>query len=294
MNPRLKNIIESLDSLPALPSTAVRIIDVSNKESYHLSEIVSIIENDPAVATRVLRVANSPFYGFLGRVASIDHAVALLGISELKNIVLASALSIYFGNGKQEGSGSFQNLWEHSVLTAFVARMLGEEFYEPDVSSLFLVGLIHDIGYAIVRKKLPEEYERLMTQAKDRQVETRSLEKEIVGASHSEIGALALKNWRLPARVVIPVLYHHAPWKDSNYPLVSTIIHFADTLSRILGYYPNEVEGSYGVEAFLNSPGAAMVTKAGYILSDQTMSRLLRRIDQHLASTGDLSVLFSS
>lgn len=294
MNPRLRRIIESIDSLPTLPDTATRIIELADRENYHVSEIVTIIEKDPSVATRVLKVANSPFYGFLGRISSIDHAVALLGVNELKNIVLASALSIYFGNGKSPGNISLPALWKHSVITAFVSRMLGEEFNEADVASLFLIGLIHDIGYVIISKYLPDEYSRLMEVAREEDSDMYSLEKKIIGATHCEIGAMVLKSWRFPPKVVLSVLFHHEPWRDNGYPLISTITCFADTLTRILGYSPNALEKKYELDKFLSSPAAMMVAKSGFTPSSGVIERMLRRIDHNISSSGDLSSFFTA
>jgi len=292
MNPRLKRIIDSIDSLPTLPDTAVRLIDLANRDNYQVSDIITIIERDPAIATRVLKVANSPFYGFLGKISSIDHAVTLLGMNELKNIVLASALSIYFGNGKQLGHSSLNNLWKHSVVTAFVARMLGEDLGDHDIASLFLIGLIHDIGFVIMSRYFKEEFSELMEIAGEKDVELYTLEKKIVGASHCEIGALILKNWKLPHKVVLAVLFHHEPWKDTSYPLVSTIIYFADILARIIGFPPNTLERKFEIDSFIDSPGAAMVSKAGFNPSHESIDRLLRRIGQHIGSSNDLSSIF--
>ncbi len=288
-SPKLRKILESIDSLPALPESAMRIYGIARKENATVTELVAHIDRDPAISAHLLKIANSPFYGFLGGVSSIDHAVALLGLKEIRNIAFASAVSNQFLHSDPETKAHLKTLWDHSMLTGFVARLLGDEFGETDIASLFLLGLVHDIGSIVLIRFFKEDFGLLLDQIKYEKTEITILEKKVMGITHSEIGALVLKNWKLPARVIFPVLHHHSPWKDRNYPLISVILHFADALARMAGVFLYSAEEELEISEFLNSDGAKMIVKSGYDLSEKNIELLLQRIKSHAESTAEIS-----
>jgi HD-like signal output (HDOD) protein len=290
-NPKLRKILGTITSLPTLPESAMRIYDLASKDNVTVTEIIPLIDKDPSISAQLLKIANSPFYGFLGGVSSIDHAVALLGLKEVSNVAFASAVSNQFLHGDQVTKKHLKALWEHSMLTGFVARLLGEEFGETDVATLFLLGLVHDIGSIVLIRFFFEEFQLILEQTKYEKSEITIQEKKVMGITHCEIGALVLKNWRLPARVIFPVLHHHYPWKDKNYPLTSVIIYFADLLVRMSGVYLYSLEEEFEIDRFLNSNGAKMIMESGYELTEINIKRLLQRITSYADSTTTISPL---
>jgi len=285
-------IVKAVDSLPALPDTAIQLLRVARDNTYSVSQIVKIVERDPSVATQIMKVANSPFYGFLGQVSSLEHATALLGVGELKNIVMASALSNFYTAADRESYAFMRRLRDHSVQTALVARMMVGEFNQPEVSEMFLMGLIHDIGYVVLAKYLTDDFAEAVAGAEHDDGDVMTLEKEVFGASHCEVGALMLEKWRLPMTVVYPVLFHHSPWLDDHYPLYSTILHFSDVMARIASDKKMMFEGECGLETFLGSRGARMVARAGLPLSMDKLQKLQQRIEQNLDLSEDALAAF--
>jgi len=287
------DIVNTVNSLPTLPDTAIRLIELAKNENYSVAEVEGVVKSDPALAARVLKVANSPFYGFLGRISSIEHATSLLGINELKNIFVASAMANYFAEGSQRGYLLMKRLRDHSVKTGLVARMIGEKFNESDVSEFFLTGLIHDIGMVVFAKHAKEHYFDIVADESMETEEIIRLEKETFGANHSEAGALALENWRLPFSIVYPVLYHHEPWVDTNYPLFSMITHLADFLSHLTGEDPKSERQQMRIERFLGTRGAMMISDSGFDLTFDSIVDLRGKIDRFLLEAGDVANLFA-
>ncbi len=287
------NIVDAVNSLPTLPDTAIRLIELAKNDDYSVAEVESVVKSDPALAVRVLKVANSPFYGFLGRISSIEHATSLLGINELKNIFVASAMANYFADGSQRGYLLMKRVRDHSVKTGLVARMIGEKFNEADVSEFFLIGLIHDIGMVVFAKHAKEDFFNIVSDEFVETEETIRLEKETFGASHSETGALVLENWRFPFSIVYPVLYHHEPWLDTNYPLFSMIMHFADFLSHLTEDDPKSQKQRMQIKRFLGTKGAKMISDSGFDLTFDSIIDLRGRIDRLLVEAGDVVSLFA-
>jgi len=285
-NPKLQKIIRSIESLPTIPEAALKISRMADNEDTTVQEIVRVINEDPAIASQLLKVANSPFYGFLGEVSSIDHAVALLGFGEIKNVALASAISSNHFSGSKAVDKQLKQLWRHSILAGFVARLLGDQLGDPDIGSLFLIGLIHDLGSIIIIRYMQEEYKALSAQINSNGIDVPTLEKKILGASHSEIGALALKKWKFPPKLISATLYHHQPWRDQGFATTSTMIHYADALVRMLGIVPYTGESELHIRGFLKSRGAILVNKLGFDISAKSIERLMLRISAHAGSTG--------
>ncbi len=284
-NPKLQKIIQSIESLPTIPEAALKISRLADNENTTVQEIVSVINEDPAIASQLLKVANSPFYGFLGEVSNIDHAVALLGFREIKSVALASAILSNHFSGSRVVDKQLKQLWKHSTLTGFVARLLGDQLGDPDIASLFLAGLIHDLGSIIIIRYMQEEYKILLAQIDSNGGDVSALEKKILGASHSEIGALALKKWKFPPKLISSTLYHHQPWRDQGFTSLSTMIHYADALVRMLGVVPYAGERALHIRGFLNSRGAILVNKLGFDISVEIIERLMLRISTHSEST---------
>ncbi len=223
----LRNRIEKLGDLPTLPHVVQRLAAMIGRPTVSTEEIGSIIEKDQVLAAKVLRLANSPFYGFPSRIGSVTHAVIVLGFNVVKGLTLcASALSIM----KEAG---MDQLWRHSLGVAITANLLATRLEIKNPEELFVSGLLHDIGKVVLYVKWPDVGNSIKDALKARG--DRSLfavEQELTGLSHADIGGCLANAWHLPVTLREPILYHHDPALAKEAVLHTAIVHVADILVK--------------------------------------------------------------
>lgn len=223
----LRNRIEKLGDLPTLPHVVQRIAAMIGRPNVSTEEIGSIIEKDQVLAAKVLRLANSPFYGFPSRIGSVSHAVIVLGFNVVKGLTLcASALSIMKDAGMDQ-------LWRHSLGVAITANLLATRLEIKNPEELFVSGLLHDIGKVVLYVKWSDVgncIKDALTSGGDRSLF--EVELELTGLSHADIGGCLADAWHLPITLREPVLYHHNPTLAKEAVLQTAIVHVADVLVK--------------------------------------------------------------
>ncbi|MEA2101136.1 MAG: HDOD domain-containing protein [Thermodesulfobacteriota bacterium] len=247
--------IEHLFTLPAISS---QIIDMAEDPLVGASRMAGVIERDPVLTSRLLKVVNSAFYGFHRQVDSVEHAVVILGNEEVINLAFAIAIYRVMG-GLPQRDAAF--LWEHSLMVAFLAQWLGSIMGYPAKKSMFYtLGLLHDLGKII----LFESGEAKGGVDAVSGLENLAAEEQDVGFSHAEMGAYVAERWNLPAAIVDGIMNHHIPCKAEDMD-VATVVHLADIIAHMGCIEMSEV--SCAVMRFMNEkkdriPSAEKVKKA--------------------------------
>ena len=223
----LRNRIEKLGDLPTLPHVVQRLASMIGRPTVSTEEIGAIIEKDQVLSAKVLRLANSPFYGFPSRIGSVAHAVIVLGFNVVKGLTLcASALSIMKDAGMDQ-------LWRHSLGVAITAHLLAARLEIKNPEELFVAGLLHDIGKVVLYVKWPDVGGSIKDASKaggDRSLF--EVEQELLGLSHADIGGCLANDWNLPVTLREPILYHHTPSLAKEAALQTAIVHVADILVK--------------------------------------------------------------
>ncbi|RLB42376.1 MAG: hypothetical protein DRH12_05820 [Deltaproteobacteria bacterium] len=223
--------ISTLKNLPTLPHILLKLIKACNETRGSLKEVSQIIEKDPSLSSKILRLVNSAYYGLPRKVRKMENAVTLLGTTAIKNVAISASIYEAF---KIRGNGLFnlKRYWWHSLKTAILAKKLSEKIGYEAPDEAFLTGLMHDIGRLVLWVNFKKQYRGLLELYGSRP--ELLLAGEIrLGATHCEVGAWLLEKWNLPSFMADAVLYHHEPLeriKDS-FPLVQ-IIYVANALSR--------------------------------------------------------------
>lgn len=193
-------IKEESERIPTLPAVMGRLIDVYSTNDYNLGDVVDVIEHDPAISARVLRLANSFFYGLTGEVNTVGGAAMLLGSSAIQGLALgASLLKPWEVNLAPK---AVRDIWSHSYLCALGMKELsvgGAHAGDPG-GRLFTAGLLHDVGKILLLKRNPRAYAEILETAQN-DAELITAEKEMFGDDHREAGFEALYKWNLPPLV---------------------------------------------------------------------------------------------
>ena len=226
----LKNDIR----LPSPPAIAVRIVDLIKGEDYSFKQLAAIIETDPALVARIMRLANSAFYGGPKVVSNIDKAIGVLGVNALKNIALSFVLSDAF-KGQRGERFDFDHFSRRSMTAAVASQLISAEIgFKSD--EIFITSLLQDIGVAAMFLCSRQDYLAVLDERLVSQQPLIAIEKQTFGFDHQEVGAELLKMWGVPESVYLPIRYHHqTAGVPRQFEKLCSVIQVSDRLAAI--YY---------------------------------------------------------
>jgi putative nucleotidyltransferase with HDIG domain len=262
-----------IGELPALPRALLAAVRVLSQDNVPAGECIDAIERDQALATRMLRLANSAFYGARGQVSSIGDAVQMLGMRTVASVVAAVSLRSTLAQLKCEAF-SFEAYWQHALSAAIIARELSRPAAH-DPGEAFLAALLHDVGQLILVMSHPEQAERALQLSQETGIDLYESERQVIGISHDAVGADVARHWHFPASIVSAIAAHHTPLppEPGDRLSLSALIHLADALAQRL----DSGEHSCGV------PGDED-TRACLQLTEDSLQQLFARTEQEIAA----------
>ncbi len=229
-----KQILRKITALPAMPQTVMKARGIMSSDISSFKELANVLETDQAIASKLLKLSNSAYYGMRGKISSIQHASVVLGLKTLKEIIMLAGASSMLA-GRLDGYGlDTGDLWQHSLGVAFGAKMIASKKSPELAEDAFVTGLIHDCGKLVLDEPILErksKFERIMASGDRSFLEA---EKTILGFDHPEIGYALCKNWNVPDSLTNAIRYHHAPARSQG-DKITFIIHLADALAMMSG-----------------------------------------------------------
>ena len=225
-------IYARIHELPTLPAVIPRILALADDPGTSARDLSEAIGHDPALASTVLKVANSAYYGFRREVASIERAVALLGFNMVRS--LAASVGVIRSLPPRAPGSVFsrEGLWAHSVAVGTAARAMALHADRVDGEALFLAGLLHDVGKVVLDVFFPGEFGRALETAAGSGEPLHRVERAVLGTDHGEVGGMLLARWNLPETIRVPVATHHVGGAS---PDVVGILRASDAMARELG-----------------------------------------------------------
>jgi HD-like signal output (HDOD) protein len=238
MTPSLTSLqatISKIATLPTLPTVITRISKLLQNPQTSAEEIGKVITTDQALATKVLKLVNSAFYGFPGKISTITHAIVILGFSTVANIVLtASILDVFRGQNKKSGDFDMEKFWLHSIACGAAAQAIAKCIGSPQKEESFIAGLIHDVGKIILCQYQPAAFDQILQDAQQKQILFYESEKAQFDYTHQEIGGLLAERWNLPANLSAAIKFHHMPSTSRDFFTITAIVHCADIFVRAM------------------------------------------------------------
>jgi HD-like signal output (HDOD) protein len=238
-------LADELQRLPLQPSAAMRVLWALSDDETSAAELARIVEVDPALSTRIMQLANSPYYGVSGRVSSAAHAIMLLGFTMVRALAVSAACGLFVDRRRGVPDG----FWSHAAAAAVGAAVVAERTEAP-VSDAFSAGLLHDLGSALIYRLLGDDYTDLVARADADRRPLADAERAEYGITHAWAGAMALEAWKFPAGFVEAVGGHHDGLAD---PLARAVAA-GDALAVHLGHVPGHV-GTPAAEEALAAAG---------------------------------------
>lgn len=240
-----KSISQMVSDLPTLPHIAAQAMVVVEDPNANAQKLAQLINQDVALASRVLKIANSAMFSRRRQITTLNQAIMIIGFKTLRGVIVAAALQRF----SQSAYEVDRLVWENSVATAVSAHALAYRLGKRYLDEVFLIGLLHDLGKMVMMKQIRHEYIKLVKLT--RQGKTFfEVEQENLGFAHPLIGALVAKKWNFPNDLCQAILHHHDPL-DSNsedeQQVKTLIIQVSDTVAHALGHghmegYPSSYE----------------------------------------------------
>ncbi len=219
--------------LASLPDVYYRIMEVINSARSSASHIAQAVSKDTSLVARLLKLVNSAFYGFPSKIDTVARAVAIIGTKELSTLALGITAVQYFNDIPPEFV-DMKNFWTHSVACGVYARLLASEKVGISEERLFVGGLLHDLGKLVIFRQVPFSAREAMALSEEKRIPMWQAEREVMGFDHAHVGALLLREWRIPAHLEAGVRFHHSPL-PSSYTLEASLINVADSLAIAMG-----------------------------------------------------------
>lgn len=229
----------NVSQLPSLPVVAIKLLKLTRDDDSSTGDLVRLIETDPAITAKILRIVNSAAYGLSQKIVSIKHAIVLLGFAVIRS--LAMEVVLYDQIIHRRGHQSFNrvNFWQHCLTVATLCRALAERLNYPDTEEAYIAGLLHDIGKIVTETYGRVTYSDFLGQADNQEGLLIDIEQKLIGLSHNDIGAYVCQQWGLPENVVLALKLHHhrfahLPLNLQQQQLIA-MVSLADFISWLLG-----------------------------------------------------------
>ena len=239
INDQLKDRIQHVANLPTLPQIASRMLRIINDPLTSSSDVAFVIGQDLSLSAKVLRLANSAFYGVPRSITNINSAVVILGLKVLHTIVLGlTVFDMFPENKKSADLFNRKSFWLHSLSCGLIAKFLASRirkfiFFDPEEA--FCAGLLHDIGKVVMEQYFHEDFHRALLTAQKKNISMFEAENETLGYNHTHVAQWLTASWGLPAELQLPLIYHHTPSDSNQFQDIIALCHLSDCLCYDFG-----------------------------------------------------------
>lgn len=239
---RIDKLLRGVKQLPTLPTVFIKLQKIIGDERTTAKEVGAVIEQDQALTTKILKVVNSAFYGFPGRISTVARAVVVLGFNEIKSLALSASLIDVFKSESDSNSLDYEAFWKHSLAVAACSRILAKRagrLIIKDAEEAFVAGLLHDMGKIVEDQYIHDSFIKALNAVSEDQMLLIDAETKCIGVDHQHVGQRLSEIWGLPLSLISVVGYHHQPIirkRDTLiFPLIS-VVHIADIIVRGMGF----------------------------------------------------------
>ncbi|MDR2459226.1 MAG: HDOD domain-containing protein [Deltaproteobacteria bacterium] len=224
-----KKEVRRIKNLPTVPGIVAKISRIVENPETSVAEVGRLISQDQVLSAKVLRMANSAFFGMSRKINTIPQALIILGFEVVKGLVLTSSVFDMIQK-------SMAGLWEHSIGCAAASGVIAAHLGRDDAEEVLVAGLLHDLGKVVLALNLPEEMRLVKEKVENEHLYFYEAENQVLDFDHAEIGQWLAEHWNLPESLAEPMRLHHKPEKAVLKPEWCAIVHIADIITRAKGF----------------------------------------------------------
>lgn len=227
-----EQLVKDSFELVSLPELYFQVDEMIGDPRYTADDIGEVIISDPAMTAKLLKLVNSAFYGFPAKIETLTRAITIVGMDELRSLILASS-AIYEFNKIPNDLIDMGDFWMHSIHCGIIAKLLAKKSRVLHVERLFIAGLLHELGSLLIYNKLPDQSRELLSAADGDRRLIPGLEKELIGFTHADVTAAILVKWGLPASLIESVEFHLSPEQAEASLMETHLIYLANLLCGV-------------------------------------------------------------
>jgi HD-like signal output (HDOD) protein len=272
MTPTLGHLINGIPSLGSYARVMEEIETVINHPHSTLADLGEVIEKDPALTARLLKLGNSSFFGFPNRLETVAEAVSVIGIQQVQDLILAANVVELF-EGIAADLVDMESFWKHSLACGIGARCLAIARQMPKAEKFFVAGLLHDLGRLVLFSRAPDQAVEIFRVYHSRRMLLREAEVAVLDFDHARISQALMRSWQYPANLVHAVAYHHFPMSAGLYQLESSLVHLAD-------YLVHAMQMGHSGERFVPPLNLKAWERVG--LATSILESVMRSIDEQI------------
>ena len=231
--------VDQIEGLPTLPTVYAQVEELCADPNVDAGELAKVIETDPSITMKLLRLSNSAFFGFTREIKSIGDAVSLLGNETVKNAVLS--ISVFEATKDMEDSAGIDRkaFWQHATAVGSIVRFIAEKM-SIQREECFTAGILHDIGKIVLDGLFAEIYGGVLKAVDAQSLSILEAEERVIGLTHTKLGHELAESWGIPGGLAQAILYHHRPKSSDGDAELASLVHIADACAR------NQAFGSGG------------------------------------------------
>ena len=231
----LEDIVRAVNDLPSLPQIVLKVMELTEDPDSTVQDINGVLSQDQGLTARVIKLANSAFYGFPRRISSVTDATVLLGFKTIRSIVLAASVNDFLSQRMEGYALEHGELWKHSQCSAMTARLIARRVKYSSLDVAYTTALLHDIGKVVLNNYMKESYHEVLDTVMKDNVTFLQAEEGILGFNHAEVGAKIAEKWNLPLELVEAIACHHDLDKAQVNPKLTAIVQLADAICVTMG-----------------------------------------------------------
>ena len=229
----LQDKISEITNLPTLPSVAARLMKIVNDPITSSTDVAFVVGQDLSLSAKVLRLANSAFYGMPRTITNINNAVVILGLRVINTMVLSITVFDMFPDDKKKALFNRDAFWKHSLACGLICKILAsrtKKFVLFDPEEAFCAGLLHDVGKVAMEQYLHDDFRKALAFAKKNTISSVEAEQRTLGYTHADVADWLTAAWELPVELHAPLVYHHKPSETTSCADAVALCHYADFL----------------------------------------------------------------
>lgn len=279
---KILDTLRNIRNLPTLPNVVMEIMRLCDDPNSNTREIAALIENDPVLTTKVLKLVNSSYFGLSKELYSVNQALVLIGYNNMKNLILSTSMLRMFNDDKKVGSFSRQELWKHSIGVGIVARFLSKRYRLGNMEQAFVAGLIHDVGKVIIDWFFHDQFVTIINLVDQESCWIREAEQRVLRVTHEEIGSYLATRWHLPDVFRETIAYHHDPKSADQHQSLAAVVQVSDSIIR-------QLKVGYGGDPTVPSLDGSL---EDILPAEETVDDLLLSVEEELENSSDLFAMF--
>jgi len=224
----LKKVVKEV---PTLPIVYQQLFSKMSDPNVSVPQLADVVTRDQSLATKILKLVNSAFYGYKKEITTISRAMVILGFRTVRNAALAISVFDYVSGAVEDSRFPVEGFWKHSLCTASICKVLGQKAGVMQQEETFVAGLLHDIGKMIMMKYFPEDFGEVCGYAIDNEKSWSEAEDALLNIGHASVAKAVLRSWNFPSTLIEGVQFHHTPSSGTSYPTLVALTNVADHIS---------------------------------------------------------------